>query len=66
MLNTIQDRLDHLSQRRITDMLAHAMSYYDRGDDTMGELVDELTLDFATQMDQTDGIVWMRRLAEPK
>jgi hypothetical protein len=63
---TIQDRLDHLSRRRITDMLNHALTYYDRGDDAMGELVDELAMEFATQMDQTDGIVWMRRLAEPK
>ena len=30
----------------------------------MGELIDELAMDFAAQMDQTDGIVWMRRIAK--
>lgn len=64
MPNTIQDRLDHLSRLRITDMLNHALTYYDRGDDAMGELIDELAMDFAAQMDQTDGIVWMRRIAK--
>lgn len=64
MAQTIQDRLDKLSQRRINDLLSHAQSYYDSGDEDMGALIDKLTFEFAAGMDRAEGIVWMRRIAK--
>lgn len=54
--------MDQMIRQRITDMIAHAEYLVENGEEDLADFVLENSFEFAEQIDEQDGVLWLPRI----